>query len=59
MTFLCGVPGVGTFPIQSGDSLTIYSLPLGFGKLSLRRQNFLHTCIRCILRTLLIGQVYG
>ena len=34
------ISGVGSFPVQSGCSLTNFLIPFGVGKLALNRQNF-------------------
>ena len=47
-----GISGVDSFPVQSGGSLTNFPVPSGAGRLTLNRQNILHTCVRCILRIL-------
>ena len=41
-----------SFSVWSGGSLTIFPIPLGVGKLALKRKNFLQICVRCILRIL-------
>ena len=39
-----GISYVGSFPVWSGGSVTIFLVPLDVGKLPLNRENFFHTC---------------
>ena len=36
------ITSVGSFPVQSEGSLTIFAVPLGVRKLALNRENFLY-----------------
>ena len=36
--------GVGSFPVHSQGSLTIFLVPLDVGKLAISQAKFLHTC---------------
>ena len=50
--YLMGISSVGYFPVLSRDSLTNFQVPLNVGKISLNRQNFIHTYVRYSLRIL-------
>ena len=43
--FVC-ISDVGSFPEHCGGSLIMFFVPLGVGKLTLNRQNFLNV-VRC------------